>query len=345
MEKPVLITGGAGFIGCNIADRLANEGRQVKVLDSLKRSGAERNLQWLRSRHNCVSFEQVDVRSAEPLKYWVSRASAVIHLAAQTAVTTSLEDPQDDFETNLRGTFNVLEAVRRSNPEAPVLFASTNKVYGDFLGPHGLVRVDDRRRYVPIDDRFRHGVSEDQSINFLSPYGCSKGAADQYVLDYAHSFGLRTAVLRMSCIYGNRQWGTEDQGWVVHFFRQVAMGEPITIYGDGYQVRDILYVDDAVDAWLKALAHIDSIRGRAFNLGGGLENAVSLREMLDHIKEVSGRAPKLSFDDWRVGDQRWYVSDIRAISRTLDWRPNTSVPQGVAKLGKWLQESTFEPAN
>lgn len=345
MEKPVLITGGAGFIGCNIADRLANEGRQVKVLDSLKRSGAERNLQWLRSRHNCVSFEQVDVRSAEPLKYWVSRASAVIHLAAQTAVTTSLEDPQDDFETNLRGTFNMLEVVRLVNPEAPVLFASTNKVYGDFLGPQGLTLADDRRRYVPIDDCFRYGVSERQPISFLSPYGCSKGAADQYVLDYAHSFGLRTAVLRMSCIYGNRQWGTEDQGWVAHFFRKVIRNEPITIYGDGYQVRDVLYVDDAVNAWLKALERIDSIRGQAFNLGGGVNNTASLREMLDYIRTICGRVPAITFGDWRVGDQRWYVSDIRAISEELDWRPNISVQQGVAKLGEWLQKSTLEPVS
>jgi CDP-paratose 2-epimerase len=257
-----------------------------------------------------------------------------MHLAGQVAVTTSVENPVDDFEVNCRGTINVLEAVRRHNPQAPVIFASTNKVYGKLLEEHTVTRIDGG--YTPDQQRFACGVAEDAPLDLHSPYGCSKGAADQYVHDYARVYGLRTVVLRMSCIYGPRQFGTEDQGWIAHFLLQAIRGRPITIYGDGYQVRDALYVADAAEAWIKALDQIDSVRGQIFNLGGGPANSVSLRQMIDFITDLRGRAPELRFAEWRPGDQPWYVSDIRSISRALDWQPRMPLRQGLRELERWL---------
>lgn len=332
---PVLVTGGAGFIGANLAWRLAESGRDVIVYDALARAGVRRNLDWLRSRHgNRVRFIEADVRDAERVTEAVKGASAVFHFAAQVAVTTSLADPMDDFATNIAGTLNVLEAVRHHAPQAPVIFASTNKVYGDLTDLDFALEGD---RYVPVDADVRaHGISEARPLDFHTPYGVSKGAADQYVLDYARSYGLRSAVMRMSCIYGQRQMGTEDQGWVAHFLISALKGRPITLYGDGCQVRDILDVSDAVDAYLAAWARIDEVKGRAFNLGGGPDNAVSLRVLLDHIAEVTGRTVDVRHDDWRAGDQRYFVADTRAaeealgLKRRVDWR------DGVARLADWL---------
>jgi CDP-paratose 2-epimerase len=257
-------------------------------------------------------------------------------------VTTSLEDPITDFEVNARGTLNVLEAVRRYNPTAPVIFASTNKVYGRLFDDTEVQRIDGH--YMPTDRRFALGVSENAAIDLHSPYGCSKGTADQYIHDYARVFGLRTVVLRMSCIYGPRQFGNEDQGWIAHFLLQAINDRPITIYGDGHQVRDALFVEDAVNAWIEALNRIDDVRGRVFNLGGGPLNAISLRGMLDLIGKLRGRNPDVRFDAWRPGDQPWYVSDIRAISRALDWKPHTAIPQGLRALERWLDRHTADMA-
>ena len=336
-EPAVLITGGCGFIGCNLADTLARNGRSVLILDNLCRAGTERNAHWLQTRHTGrITIETGDVRDLETVRTVVPRASAVLHLAAQVAVTTSLESPIEDFEINARGTLNVLESVRQHNPRAPVIVASTNKVYGRIAEDDAVTQVGER--YVPNDTRFARGVDEAAPLDFYSPYGCSKGTADQYVRDYARVFGLRTAVIRMSCIYGPRQFGTEDQGWIAHFVLAAMRGNPITIYGDGYQVRDALYVDDAVAAWLGALEQIDAVSGRVFNLGGGLESSISLRELIGLIGELGYGKPEVRFEDWRPGDQRWYISNTRAISSALGWSPGTPFEEGLAALERWLSE-------
>src|SRR5438045_5516204 len=271
--RPILITGGAGFIGSNLADRLAREGHELVVYDALARPGVERNLDWLRKRHGRhISHIAGDVRDEDELVRAAADAKAVYHFAAQVAVTTSLVDPREDVDINLRGTINLLDAIRVRGERVPVIFASTNKVYGDL----GDIEFDTRHgRYEPKSFAARRGIDESRPLDFHTPYGCSKGAADQYVLDYARSFGVPSVVFRMSCIYGQRQMGTEDQGWVAHFLIRALEGKPITIYGDGKQVRDILDVGDAVNAYVGALERIDQLQGRAFNLGGGPANAIS----------------------------------------------------------------------
>jgi CDP-paratose 2-epimerase len=341
--RPVLITGGAGFIGCNIADRLAGEGHDIIVYDALARPGVETNLVWLKERHGGrISSIVADIRDEAELGRAAREVKAVFHMAAQVAVTTSLSGPREDFEINLQGTLNVLEALREKDDGTPVVFASTNKVYGD------LAAIDFRlegERYIPADAEVAEfGIDETRPLDFHTPYGCSKGAADQYVLDYARSFGLPAAVLRMSCIYGMRQMGTEDQGWVAHFLIQALKGEPITLYGDGYQVRDILDVENAVEAYLGTWRRIDRVRGRAFNLGGGPENAVSLRELLAHMSGLLGQEIDIHFADWRAGDQRYFVADSRAAKSELGLSPSVPWKQGVARLASWLKESRL-PVN
>jgi CDP-paratose 2-epimerase len=337
--RPVLVTGGAGFVGCNLADRLATEGNNVLVLDSLTRSGVERNLDWLRRRHpRRIGFLQADIRDRDNVGEAVADAEAVFHLAAQVAVTSSLDDPRHDAEVNVGGTLNVLEAVRRTGRAIPVVFASTNKVYG---GLADIPLEAGRSAYRPLAPRIaEHGIGEDQPLDFHSPYGCSKGAADQYVLDYARSFGLPTAVLRKSCIYGPRQMGTEDQGWVAHFLRSILADRPITIYGDGRQVRDVLDVSDAVAAYFAAWRNIGAVAGRAFNIGGGAGNAVSLLDLLDFAAEHVGREARTVFAPWRQGDQRYYVSDTRLARRALGLGPPRPWREGVAGLLDWLRTET-----
>ena len=334
-ERPVLVTGGAGFIGSNLADALARHGHRVTVYDALARPGVERNLAWLQSRHgDAIEPVIADIRDGDRLAAAAAGAQAVFHLAAQVAVTTSLVDPRDDYEINLAATLGLLEALRRRAPATPLVFASTNKVYGDLAD---MAFTLDGDAYRPDNaDCAANGVGEDRPLDFHTPYGCSKGAADQYVLDYARSFGLRTAVLRMSCIYGQRQMGTEDQGWVAHFLIRALEGKPITLYGDGYQVRDILDVSDAVAAYLAAWARIDTIGGRAFNLGGGPANAVSLRRLLAHIGGLTGRAVDVTYADWRAGDQRYFVADMRAAAAALGLGPRVQWRDGVARLARWL---------
>lgn len=343
-SRPVLVTGGAGFIGCNIADRLAGEGRSVIIYDSLARPGVERNLAWLEERHGGRIVPLIaDIRDEARLAHSVRSASAVFHMAAQVAVTTSLESPRADFEVNALGTLALLEAARRCATPPPVIFASTNKVYG------GLENLDfalDGDAYVPVAPEIAaHGIGEGRPLDFHTPYGCSKGAADQYVLDYGRSFGVPTAVLRMSCIYGQRQMGTEDQGWVAHFLIRAIEGRAVTLYGDGCQVRDILDVGDAVDAYVGLLRNIDRVRGRAFNLGGGVNNAVSLREILAFIGEHLGRPVSTELSDWRAGDQRYFVADTRALRNAIPLRAAKPWRQGVADLADWLIANRPAPAH
>lgn len=334
-DRPILITGGAGFIGANLADRLAGEGHAILVYDAMSRPGVERNLAWLKQRHGSrIQSVVADVRDAALLAEAVRDARAVFHMAAQVAVTTSLDDPRADFDINIGGTFNLLEAVRRAETPPPLVFASTNKVYGD-LADLEFARTE--QGYLPTHAGIRAGgIAEHRPLDFHTPYGCSKGAADQYVLDYARSFGLPTAVLRMSCIYGERQMGTEDQGWVAHFLIRALQGEPITLYGDGHQVRDILEVGNAVDAYIAAWKRIDCIAGNAFNLGGGPDNAVSLRTLLGHIGTLLDTPLDLRFEDWRAGDQRYFVADTRAAQAALALAAPMPWRTGVARLARWL---------
>jgi CDP-paratose 2-epimerase len=342
--RPVLVTGGAGFIGCNLANVLAEDGHEVLIYDALSRPGVETNLAWLKERHpGLIASVVADIRDEDELARAAREAKAVFHMAAQVAVTTSLVDPREDFEINLKGTLNLLDALRLRSERVPVVFASTNKVYGDLADIEFRLEGD---HYVPQDAGVAaHGIGEARPLDFHTPYGCSKGAADQYVLDYARSFGLPAAVLRMSCIYGLRQMGTEDQGWVAHFLIRALQGQPITLYGDGYQVRDILDVSNAVEAYLRAWSRIDRVSGRAFNLGGGPANAVSLRELLRFMGELLGREIDVRFSDWRAGDQRYFVADTRAARAALDLSPAVPWKRGVATLAGWLSETRRpEPA-
>jgi CDP-paratose 2-epimerase len=339
-KAPVAVIGGSGFIGSNLADSLLSDGEPVLVIDNFSRPGVEQNLEWLAQKHGSrLGVVTVDIRDRSSLASALAPAKAIFHLAAQTAVTTSLIDPAQDLDINLKGTFNVLEAARRVG--APVVFASTNKVYGSL--PQIAVREADDR-YEPDDEAIRaNGVAETIGLDFCTPYGCSKGAADQYVLDYAKSYGLPTAVLRMSCIYGPRQFGTEDQGWVAHFLLSALDGRPITIYGDGKQVRDILHVSDAVAAYRAVLGNIEAVAGRAFNLGGGPGNAVSLRTLLAEIGGMTGRPVPIRYDQERAGDQLYFVADTRAIGAALGWRARIPWREGIRDLAGWLQAHRLEP--
>jgi CDP-paratose 2-epimerase len=330
-RRPALITGGAGFIGTNLADRLLTAGQPVVVLDNLSRPGVAENLSWLRYQHRGGLDPRIgDVRDAPLLRRLVRRACAVFHLAAQVAVTTSLADPVHDFTVNALGTLNVLEALRAQASPPPLLYTSTNKVYGPLAGIK--VKVV-KGRYLPEDRELRRsGISEAQPLDFHSPYGCSKGAADQYVLDYARIYRVPAVVFRMSCIYGPHQRGNEDQGWVAHFLMRALRGETITIYGDGLQVRDALYADDLVDAMIMAQRRMGSIAGRAFNIGGGPERAMSLRQLLELVRRLRGAPPAVRFDAWRPADQRYYVSDISAFAQATGWAPRVSAEDGVTRL-------------
>jgi CDP-paratose 2-epimerase len=338
MSTSTLVTGGAGFIGTNMADRLLRNGERVVILDNLSRPGVRDNLQWLQDEHRGrLRVEVGDVRDSAAVRSALKGVERVFHFAAQVAVTTSVEDPVNDFSINLGGTLTLLEELRRLDTPPPLLFTSTNKVYGSL----GDIVIQQRGpRYEPADARLRaHGVSEERPLHFCSPYGCSKGGADQYVLDYAASYGMPTVVFRMSCIYGPHQCGNEDQGWVAHFLMRALAREPITLYGDGMQTRDILFVDDLIKAMLLATDSIDDLAGRAFNVGGGPDSAVSLLELLAMIEQLEGVAPSVAFGPWRVGDQQYYVSDTRAFTAATGWRHTVGPAAGVARLRDWLRDS------
>ena len=342
-RRPILVTGGAGFIGANLADRLALKGHDVLVFDALRRPGVDRNLGWLRQRHpSRVSAVIADVRDEADVSAAVQGSSAVFHLAAQVAVTTSLQDPLDDFTTNLSGTIQILEAIRRCGQRIPLLFASTNKVYGNL---NDLALRCEPEGYLPVDPALRRfGIDESQPLSFRTPYGCSKGAADQYVLEWCRTYAIPSVVFRMSCIYGPRQMGTEDQGWLAHFVLSSVQRRPVTIYGDGNQVRDILHVEDAVDAYIAAWETIGAVAGHAFNLGGGPANAVSLRQVLDHIATSTGHRTPCNEGPWRDEDQRYYVSDTRKVRAALGLAEPISWRRGVLDLIDWFSERSTDAA-
>ena len=337
-----LVTGGAGFIGCNYVHRLLGRGDQVTVYDNLSRQGTDANVAWLRERHGAESFRLVasDVLDYDTLAEATRGVDIVVHLAGQTAVTMSVSDPRSDFEDNALGTFNALEAARQAGTNPVFLYSSTNKVYG---GMEEVPLIEQETRYAYQHLAF--GVSEEQPLDFHSPYGCSKGAGDQYVRDYARIYGLPTVVFRQSCIYGPRQMGVEDQGWVAWMIIAAVTGQPITIYGDGKQVRDVLFVDDLLDVYDAAIAHIDIAAGQVYNVGGGPEHTMSIwAEFGPIIEQLTGRAISVSYDDWRPGDQRVVVCDIRKAGLDLDWRPRVGVHEGIERLYKWVvaNRSLFE---
>lgn len=337
--RPVAVVGGSGFVGSNLAMSYLEDGRDVIVVDNLSRPGVDRNLRWLREAGGSRLHAAIaDIRDEHLIRSVLADCDAVLHMAAQTAVTTSLDRPTDDFEINGRGTLNILEAVRSLGRRVPVVFASTNKVYGN-LNDLGMLETEDR--YVPEDEELRAtGIDEARPLDFCTPYGCSKGLADQYVLDYAKSYELPTAVLRMSCIFGPRQFGTEDQGWLAHFLLRALGGEELTIFGDGRQVRDLLYVDDAVAAYRRVLEQIETVRGQAFNLGGGIGNAVSLRVVIAEIERLLGRRMRLRHEDWRAGDQLYFVADTRKLEKATGWRCRTRWRDGLRHLADWLRSDT-----
>lgn len=335
-HPPVVILGGAGFIGSNLAKSFLEDGEQVIVIDNLSRPGVEHNLRWLKSRYgDRLQAKLTDIREEPNLGEILRGVRAVVHLAAQVAVTTSLLDPLEDFDVNAYGTLRVLEALRNNGANVPLLFASTNKVYGDLAD---IQLEETPEGYLPIDPALRErGIDERQPLDFRTPYGCSKGVADQYVLDYARSFGLPLAVLRMSCIYGPRQFGTEDQGWVAHFLLRAIRRQPIVLYGDGRQVRDVLHVDDAVRAYRLLLDCIQETRGRAFNLGGGPKNAICLNRLLMEIESVTGEKVHVSRAQPRRGDQLYFVADAGRIERAVGWQPEIDWRAGLRDLLGWLE--------
>jgi CDP-paratose 2-epimerase len=331
MSGTVLIVGGAGFVGTNLASHLARNGHRVRIFDDLSRPGVDKNLAWLqRTYRDRIDPRIADLRERVRIREAVQGVEAVFHLAV------SLFDPMTDFEVNARGTLEVLEAVRLLRDRPAVIFTSTNKVYGGL--PDLPLRLADGR-WAPFDSQIAAtGIDETRPLQFRTPYGCSKGCADQYVLDYAHSYGIPATVFRTSCSYGPHQMGTEDQGWVSHFLIRAIEGKPITIYGDGRQVRDILFADDLVDAFVRAWSRIGALSGRAFNIGGGPERAISLLDLLSMIEGLRGAKPETKFDAWRTGDQRYYVSNTAAFTSATGWMPRVGPRAGVEALHGWLAE-------
>ncbi|MFC1680391.1 SDR family NAD(P)-dependent oxidoreductase [Pseudomonadota bacterium] len=331
-NRTILVTGGAGFIGVNTCSHFCKQGWEVVVFDNLSRKGTNLNLDWLQKNHD-FRFIQGDVRDTDLVSTTLEeyQPEVAIHLAGQVAVTTSVQDPRTDFEVNALGTLNVLEGIRNQSPDTFFINASTNKVYGK-METEVIVERDGRYEYATR----KNGISESQPLDFHSPYGCSKGAADQYTIDYSRIYGLNTVTFRQSCIYGPHQMGIEDQGWVAWFIIAVLSDQPITIYGDGKQVRDVLHVQDLIDCYQRAIDRREEINGQAFNIGGGANNKLSLLELLDLIVRISKKTPTTTEQEWRPGDQPVFVCDLDKVNKVLGWSPQTDVQTGVESLIQWF---------
>lgn len=312
----ILVTGGAGFIGSNIARSMLEDGHEVVVFDNLSRPGVRKNLEWLEMLDPVVMI--ADTRDINSVKKAMKDIDVVFHYAGQVGVQTSIDNPIEDFDINVRGTLNILEVARKMEKKPMIIFASTNKVYGE------------------IDTKLP--VSEEQQLNFCTPYGCSKGSAEQYILDYGRIYDIPTVVLRMSCIYGTRQFGIEEQGWLSHFMLSILRDQQITIYGDGTQVRDVLFIDDYVRLLKILIENKDKVRGNAFNIGGGVANTISIGKAIDKISEDLAIGVSLNYKDWRPNDQHTYISDISKIKRFVGWQPEISVDEGLKRLKEWSLE-------
>ncbi len=337
MAVNYLVTGGAGFIGSNYVQRLLERGEKVTIYDNLSRGGAPRNIEWLKQTFGEKSFNLMvgDVRDASLIAESAKGSDVIVHLAGQVAVTTSVMDPRDDFESNALGTFNVLEAARLSGRDPIFIYASTNKVYGG-MDDVALTEEPTRWRYADL----KYGCPETQPLDFHSPYGCSKGTGDQYVRDYARMYGLRSVVFRQSCIYGPRQFGIEDQGWLAWMMIAAVTGRQITIYGDGKQVRDVLHVDDLLNGYDAAIAKIEQAKGQVYNLGGGTGNVLAVwTEFGPILEKFLGRKIEVVRDNWRPGDQRVFYADFRKARNELGWEPKISLEDGMEKLFKWVSEN------
>ena len=336
MER-VLVTGGAGFIGSNLVNRLLHQGYEVTIFDNLSRSGCHQNMEWLQNRHGSGAFHtvQADLTDFAALQQAISGVERIYHLAGQVAVTTSVKDPRHDFESNALGTFNVLEAARTVANDPILIYASTNKVYG---GMEEIKISEAETRYFYTE--FPYGIPETQALDFHSPYGCSKGTGDQYVRDYARIYNLRSVVIRQSCIYGYRQFGIEDQGWLAWFIIAALKNRPISIYGNGKQVRDVLFIDDLLDAYDAVIENIAFTAGQIYNIGGGAENTISVwREFGPLLEKLISQPIQVEHCKWRPGDQPVYVSDIRKAKKELGWQPKVSVTQGTECLYQWISRN------
>lgn len=334
-NKKILVTGGAGFIGSNLTHHLLKEGAEVTILDNLSRQNVAKNLAWLQDFSSKLKFIEADIRSSEDLDDAVKDKDIIFHEAAQVAVTDSVEDPILDFEINARGSLNLLESIRKYNPKAISFYASTNKVYG---GLENFTVIEEKNRYAFSDTSLIQGVSEKTNLDFHSPYGCSKGTADQYFIDYARIYNLKTLVFRQSCIYGPRQWGTEDQGWIFHFLKLAYQKNTLKIFGNGKQVRDLLYIDDLINAYELAITNIEKTSGQAYNIGGGLKNSVSLLEAIDAISRILNSEVKTEFFEPRPGDQKVFISDNSKALKDFSWSPEVSVSQGLERLLEWVKQ-------
>lgn len=334
----ILITGGAGFIGTNTALYFGKTKKNhIFIVDNLSRVGTKNNLIFLKKNITSpFTFINCDIKNIASYLKMIKKAEVIIHLAGQTAVTTSLTNPQKDFDSNIGGSFLLLEAVRIHNPKAIILYSSTNKVYGN-LNSHKLIK--DEKKKIYINKTCPKGINEQEPLEFISPYGCSKGTIDQYMQDYARSFGLKTVVFRQSCIYGPHQLGVEDQGWLAHFSKQFLKNLPLTLFGNGYQVRDLLYVEDLVKAYDCAIKNIARVSGMAFNIGGGHKNSFSLLQIVAILKKQTGLNPKISFSKERLGDQKYFVSNNTKAKKILNWHPTIPFKIGVSSLISWQQKN------
>lgn len=321
-----LITGGVGFIGTNTAIYFAkNKKNRITIVDNFSRKEVDKNALFLKNNYSQIRIIKTEVANINKYIEEIKKADVIIHLAGQTAVTTSIADPTKDFETNIYSTFKLLETVRINNPKAVFIFSSTNKVYGD-LSKHKF-------------SSHPKGIDESENLDFISPYGCSKGAADQYCLDYGRIYGLNTVVFRQSCIYGPFQFGVEDQGWVAFFSKQFLFKKSLTIFGDGHQIRDLLYVEDLIDAYQLAIKNIKKVKGQAFNIGGGIKNTYSLLQVINMLKDNFGYRIKIGFDKIRLGDQKYFVSKNEKINKILGWKPKTNFIDGIKDMINWQKNN------
>jgi len=342
MARRILITGGAGFVGSNLVEHFLKRGDEVVIFDNLSRpgGGAEKNLKILLEKNKGntkFKFVKADIRNVPQLESEMNNVDVVFHVAAQTAMTTSITNPAEDFDINARGTFNVLEAARKSGCNPVMIYTSTNKVYGDLTKREARL-IEKETRWDFESSELADGVDESYPLDFGGPYGCSKGIGDAYFLDYARTFGMKNVVFRMSGIYGIAQHPTEDQGWVAWIVRRAMEKQPITIYGDGKQVRDILFCSDLVKAFEAVVEKINKTKGEAYNIGGGRKNSMSILELLSFMKnKLNIRPSKVSYEDWRRADQKVYISNTAKARREFGWEPETPKEEGIVNMFDWLK--------